>query len=600
MNTTQYWTLDQYLAAYQAGQTPRELLAAWFEHAPDDAAWISRATMHQLEGQIQELESRVAGHPDLTQWPLYGVPIAVKDNIDVAGFATTAACAAFEYWPEHDAAVVTLLRQAGAIIVGKTNLDQFATGLVGTRSPWGEVPNTFKPDYVSGGSSSGSASVVARGWVPIALGTDTAGSGRVPAGFNNIVGLKGTLGAISVQGVVPACQTLDCVSIFALTLADASQVFDWLAQRNQQDPWSRSKPAHHIPQQMKRLGIPQAPNWFGDARQAQAWADALAQWQTLPVTLVPIDFTLLWELAALLYEGPWVAERHAAIAEFMAVAEQRTTMHSTVRDIIAGAEQFSATDYFKAHYQKQSLIHRIQALLAEVDGLLVPTSPCFPTRAAVAANPISENAKLGLYTNFVNLSDRCALSVPAGMRSDGLPFGVTLIAEAWRDQDLQALASQWLALLPLQLGNGNTPWPEEALQLAAAELPDQTVEVCVVGAHLEGMPLHSQLTERRAQWVEATTTAPCYRLFELPDSAPPKPGLARMQTGVAIAVEVYRMGYQELGSLMALIPPPLGIGNVQLADGRWVKGFICEPLALEAAKDISHFGGWRAFMAAHK
>lgn len=600
MIATQYWTLAQYQAAYQSGQRPRDVLQAWFEEAPADPAWISRASVHQLEAQLAALESRCVEAPETLSSPLYGVPVAVKDNIDVAGFATTAACAEFSYEPKQDAAAVALLRAAGAIIVGKTNLDQFATGLVGTRSPWGAVPNTFQPEYVSGGSSSGSASVVARGWVPIALGTDTAGSGRVPAGFNNIVGLKGTVGAISVQGVVPACQTLDCVSIFALTLADASQALAVLGQPNPQDPWSRAKPSGIAPSPIKRLGIPMAPNWFDDALQAQAWTAALEQWQRLPVTLVPIDFTPLWELAALLYEGPWVAERHAAIADFMAVPAQRAAMDPTVREIIAGAERFSATDYFKGHYQKQALIHRIEALLADVDGLLVPTAPCFPTRAAVAANPISENAKLGLYTNFVNLSDRCALAVPAGLRADGLPFGVTLIADAWRDQDLQALAAQWLALLPLTLGNGGEAWPRNSLQLTPLQSMDDTIEVCVVGAHLQGMPLHSQLTERQAQWVEATTTAPCYRLYALPNTVPPKPGLARAASGVAIAVEVYRMSPAALGSFMALIPPPLGIGNVELADGRWVKGFICEPLALETATDISHYGGWRAYMAAQQ
>ncbi len=461
MPSTIGWTLQDWQQAYRdKGLTPANLLHKLLSSlSADDIAWISLATPAQLDDGLASLNRAVAqAGGDPSELPLFGVPFAVKDNIDATGFETTAACPDYAYAPTEDAAVVARLRAAGAVLIGKTNLDQFATGLVGTRSPYGEVPNAFNPDVISGGSSSGSASVVARGLVPFALGTDTAGSGRVPAGLNNLVGLKPTRGAISIEGVVPACRSLDCVSIFALTVTDAGKVFEQAGVYQPSDAFSRlrpdtftsSGPAIRQPGDINRLAVPAEPDWFGDDCAKAAWGVTLGLWEKLGVTLVPTDFSLLSELAALLYEGPWVAERHAAVEQFMATHPD--SMNPVVRGIIGKAANFTATDTFKAQYRKEELVRAIDHLLQDIDALLVPTAPIAPTIAAVNADPVTLNSRLGTYTNFVNLADLCALAVPAGFRSDALPFGVTLIAGAWRDGDLQHLASRWLNANPTNLG----------------------------------------------------------------------------------------------------------------------------------------------------
>lgn len=601
------WTLADWREAYQHQKTPAELLPRLLDQlAEDDPAWISRMTHDQLDAALSDLAHRLerAGG-DRKRLPLYGIPCAVKDNIDVAGFPTTAACPDFAYTPEKDAAAVSRLRAAGAIIIGKTNLDQFATGLVGTRSPYGEVPNSFNPDFVSGGSSSGSASVVARGLVPFSLGTDTAGSGRVPAGLNNIVGLKPTKGAISIEGVVPACRSLDCVSVFALTIGDAGEVFELIRGEEPADPYSRSAPpafastpALRRPGPIRRLAIPANPDWFDDARNAAAWDTLLRRWSALDVTLVPMDFTLLFELAALLYEGPWVAERHAAIESFM--AEHADGMNPVVRGIIEKAKHFSATDTFNAIYRREALLKAIDHLLSDVDGLLVPTAPITPTRAQVATDPVGVNSLLGTYTNFVNLADMSALAIPAGFRTDGQPFGLTLISGAWRDSDLQQLAVRWLNSHPTTLGATGRPRPKETLPTST--VGEATIDVAVVGAHLSGMPLNGQLLEREAECIAETTTTSNYRLYALPGTTPAKPGLRRVAAddGAAIIVEVWRVPAAAFGSFVDLVPPPLGIGNVELADGTWVNGFVCEGYGFEGALDVTHFGGWRAYIESLK
>ncbi|WP_152205095.1 allophanate hydrolase [Marinobacter changyiensis] len=621
MPSTIGWTLQDWQQAYLDNeQMPANLLHALLDSlGADDSAWISLATPAQLDDGLAGLDRAVAqagGYPSAL--PLFGVPFAVKDNIDATGFETTAACPDYAYTPAQDAAVVARLRAAGAVLIGKTNLDQFATGLVGTRSPYGAVPNTFNPEVISGGSSSGSASAVARGLVPFALGTDTAGSGRVPAGLNNLVGLKPTRGAISIEGVVPACRSLDCVSIFALTVTDAGKVFEHAGVYQPSDAFSRPRPeslpaagpAIRQPGAIKRLAVPAEPEWFGDDCAKAAWGVTLGLWEKLGVTLVPTDFSLLSELAALLYEGPWVAERHAAVEEFMAAHPD--SMNPVVRGIIGKAANFTATDTFRAQYRKEELVRAIDHLLQDIDALLVPTAPIAPTIAAVNADPVTLNSRLGTYTNFVNLADLCALAVPAGFRSDALPFGVTLIAGAWRDGDLQQLASRWLNANPTHLGATDRPRPAESARtekssampssLTGPSLVD-TITVAVVGAHLTGMPLNTQLTERHATLREQTTTSPNYRLFALPDTSPPKPGLKRVsgdEEGKAIILEVWQMPASAFGSFVDLIPPPLGIGNVELADGRWVNGFICEGHALENARDVTEFGGWRAYIDALK
>jgi len=598
------WTIRDWQTAYKEGATPESLLGEFLTRLDKtDVAWISLLDQKGLDEALAGLKQKLqdAGG-EIDNLPLYGIPFAAKDNIDAAGFETTAACPAFAYTPEEDATTVARLKAAGAIVIGKTNLDQFATGLVGTRSPYGAVPNSFKPDVVSGGSSSGSASVVARGLVPFALGTDTAGSGRVPAGLNNLVGLKPTKGLFSIRGVVPACRSLDCVSIFALTVNDAGLVSDTMAGFDADDAFSRKAPyalpldgpALRRPGPIQRLAIPDHPQWFGDQQAEAAWNTAISQWRQQNVELVPLDFSPMLELAALLYEGPWVAERHAAVESFM--ASHGDDMNPVVKGIISKAGNFSATDTFKAQYRKEELQRQIDELLADVDALLVPTAPTAPTIEAVNADPVTLNSQLGTYTNFVNLADMSALAVPAGFRDDGLPFGLTLISGAWKDTELQRLACQWLNAHPTPLGTTGNVRPEEA---PGAAISTPTIKVAVVGAHLSGMPLNTQLSERYAVLLEQTTTSANYRLFALPNTTPPKPGLKRAAPGEGreIIVEVWEMPASAFGSFVDLIPAPLGIGNVELADGRWVNGFICEGYGFEGAEDVTEFGGWRAYIA---
>ncbi|HVU37329.1 MAG TPA: allophanate hydrolase [Opitutales bacterium] len=557
----------------------------------DDPAWILLLTAAQIEAQFRILAQRGGG----ATLPLYGIPFAVKDNIDVEGLPTTAACPEFSYIAKTTAPVVQRLLDAGAILLGKTNLDQFATGLVGTRTPYGAVPNVFNPRYISGGSSAGSASVVARGQVCFALGTDTAGSGRVPAGFNNVVGLKPTRGWLSTRGVLPACRTLDCVSIFALTVEDAALVAS-VAAGPDEDAYSRTPPPSALTKRLPArptLGVPLQPKWFGDTKAETAFTLACAKFEAMGAKLAPLDFTPLFAVAALLYQGPWVAERYAAIEGF--IKENPQAIHPVLRGIIGKATQFDAVALFKAQYKLAELKRTCDALLAKVDALLVPTTPAIYTIEEIDANPVELNSRLGTYTNFVNLLDWCALSLPAGFRSDGLPSGVTLIGPAWADAALAEFGQRWQRHAPWTLGATGKPIPagEKALPFP----PAQRVRVAVVGAHLSGMPLNGQLTERGAVLAEQTTTSADYQFYALPGTVPPKPGLVKTGRGAPIMVELWDMPVEAFGSFVALIPSPLGIGTLTLADGRQVKGFICEPWATAGAREITSFGGWRAFMA---
>ncbi|KFG92545.1 allophanate hydrolase [Burkholderia paludis] len=597
------WTIADWLDAYVRGATPETLLRDLLDTlAAPDPAWISVATRAQLDAQLASLAQRLAAAGgDRRALPLYGVPFAAKDNIDAAGFATTAACPAFAYTPAHDATVVARLVQAGAIVIGKTNLDQFATGLVGVRSPYGVTVNAFDPDYISGGSSAGSASVVARGIVPFALGTDTAGSGRVPAGLNNIVGLKPTRGALSNTGVVPACRTLDCVSVFATTTEDALRVYDVAAALDLADGLSRAAPPAAAAWRMPdapRFAIPAAPEFFGDTAAEHAFAAAVAQLEAQGATCVPIDFSLFDRVTALLYDGPWVAERYAAIREFAAAHE--ADIHPVVRDVIFRAREFSAADAFGGLYRLADLKREADALLAPFDALVVPTAPTHYRVDALLADPIRLNSNLGKYTNFVNLLDWSAVAVPASLRDDGLPFGITLIGDAWRERALATFAGAWHRTTELPRGATGAPLPA-ATPGDDAGLPRDpapgTIRVAVVGAHLRGMPLNHELTSRRARFAEATTTSADYRLYALANTTPPKPGLARGPGGAPIKVELWDVPSGEFGSFVAGIPSPLGIGTLTLADGRQVKGFICEPHALADAQDITAFGGWANYLA---
>jgi allophanate hydrolase len=556
-----------------------------------DPAWISVATAAQLDAQLAALAQLT---PDAC--PLYGVPFAVKDNIDVAGWTTTAACPEFAYAATRTARVVERLMQAGAVLFGKTNLDQFATGLVGTRSPYGWVPNTFSPGHISGGSSSGSASVVARGLVSFALGTDTAGSGRVPAGFNNLVGFKPTPGIVSNAGVVPACRTLDCVSLLTLTAADAATLFPVIAGpgavSDSEPVFSRPARTRYALPPEPRVGVPKAP-FFVSAAYRRLFEASCAHLAGLQCAVGEFDLAPFSEVAALLYEGPWTAERYAVAGEL--IERRNPGVDPVVAEVIRAGRQYSAVDAFNALYRLRELEAQTSRVWDGFDVLMVPTAPNLPTHAEVSADPILRNTELGAYTNFVNLLGLSAVAVPFGFTEDGLPFGVTFIAPGGSDWALIEFAAKWQRSRALPIGA-----KLRALQGADTGItgaPPGSIALAVVGAHLSGMALHHQLAARGARLRAATHTAARYRLYSLPNTNPPRPGLARSDPGTAIAVEVYDLPPDAVGSLLAEIPPPLGLGTIELADGTWVKGFICEPHALRGAKDISAFGGWRNYAA---
>ena len=533
---------------------------------------------------------------------LQGLRFAVKDNIDVAGVPTTAACKGFDRRPVEDAEVVRRLLDAGAALHGKTNLDQFACGLNGSRSDYGAVPNAFDARYVSGGSSAGSAVAVARGEVDFALGTDTAGSGRVPAGLNNIVGLKPSRGLISTRGVLPAAQSVDVVSIFARTVPLALRVLAEATGHDAHDPFSRNLALRTAPFGAKfRFGVPRDPEFFGDAQSRAAFDAAIVRMQTMGGTPVPFDYRPFAQAAALLYESALVAERYAAIRGFFDA--HADAVIEPVRSIIARGRDYSAADLFEAQCQLRALAQQVAPLWNDIDLMLVPTAPTHYTIEQMQADPVALNRNLGAYTNFVNLLDYAALSVPSSLREDGLPFGVTLIGPCGSDWALAELGQRYhqesARASGLRLGATGEPLPPaEALVPVPVNAAEPRLQVVVVGAHLSGMPLNWQLAERGARLLRATHTAPDYRLYALAGTVPPKPGLLRVAPGqgAAIAVEVWDMPVAQYGSFVALIPPPLGIGTVTLADGSQVQGFVCESEGLRDAQDITHLGGWRAYM----
>ncbi len=597
------WTLADWRAAYRSGQLNLSDAFNALDTTHRDSAWITRLDDTKLRTQLQSLEERVAAAGgDLSRLPLYGIPFAVKDNIDAAGWPTTAACPAFGYTAQQDATVVQRLRDAGAILIGKTNLDQFATGLAGTRSPYGAVSNAFRAEYISGGSSAGSASVVARGLVPFSLGTDTAGSGRVPASFNNIVGLKPTRGWLSSSGMVPACRTLDCASVFALTVEDAEEIAGIAGGHDATDPYSRKFPADHcVPETTTalRFAIPEQLEFFGDQQAEAAFSRTLESWRAMGAELTPIDFAPFKELAALLYEGPWVAERYATVEALL--QRDPGALQPELHSILAGACKFNAVDTFKFEYRRAELARRINESLQGFAALIVPTTPTIYTIAQVNNDPIVLNSHLGTYTNFTNLADLAALAVPASLRDDGLPAGITLIGQAWQDRALAEIGKRWQQHVALSLGATGRLLASIAKETKPAPAAPGTVRLAVIGAHLTGMPLTHQLTSRDATFIERSQTASTYQLYALANTTPPKPGLVKAMTaGGPIEVELWDVPLDRFGAFVAEIPSPLGIGSLELADGRVVKGFICEPIGLQGARDITAFGSWRAYLASLK
>jgi allophanate hydrolase len=590
-------TVTEIVASHRAGRTtPEQTVAQAYARIRtynDPAVFITLRDEADARAEAKAL----TGSAD--KRPLFGVPVAVKDNIDVAGLPTTAACPAFAYSPSADATAVARLRQAGAIVIGKTNLDQFATGLVGVRSPYGVPRNPFDAKLVPGGSSSGSAVAVAAGLVPLALGTDTAGSGRVPAALNNIVGLKPSLGLVSTAGVVPACRTLDCVSVFALTVDDAMIALTAMAGPDEADAYSRAHPLGSIgpvPHRMA-LGAPRPDQQvFFDDREAQSsYEGALARLAKLGARIVAIDMEPFNECARLLYEGPWVAERYLAARSLMESSPD--AIHPVTRQIIAGGARPTAADAFTAFYRLEELRRARDRVFGMIDAIVVPTMPTVYTVEEVLADPIALNSRLGTYTNFVNLMDLCALAVPASMRADGAPAGVTLLAPAGRDAALASIARAFHADTKLPLGKTGRAQPP--LIELGADVHDGEIALAVVGAHLSSMPLNGELRALNARLLRETKTAPDYRLFALAGADPPKPGILRVAEGEgsAIALEVWALSAEGFGRFVNAVPPPLSIGTIRLADGTTAKGFLVEAQAVTDARDISKFGGWRAFMA---
>ncbi len=542
--------------------------------------WISRASREDVLAAARAVDARVAAGEAL---PLAGVPFAVKDNIDVLGLETTAACPAFAYSPRASATLVDRLLAAGAVCMGKTNLDQFATGLNGTRSPYGAPRNAYNLAYVSGGSSSGSSVVVAAGLVPFALGTDTAGSGRVPAAFQHLIGFKPSKGRWSTQGLVPACRTIDCITVFTDDTADARLVDQIAAGFDAADGYS--KPLADRALTPRTIGVPRRDQrvWFGDG-EAEYLYDRALEALGKDATIVEIDLEPLLEAAQLLYGGPWVAERTAAMAPLL--DDNPGAIDPTVREVVEQGRDYSAVDLFNGIYRMADLKRHADLMWGEIDILAFPTTGTTYRVAEMLAAPVALNSNLGRYTNFVNLLDMAAVAVPAGARANGTGFGITLIGPADTDRALLDAADAYLAAAALP-----APPPLDL------EGRMQTVKLAVVGAHLKDMPLHWQLTSRNATFVGAFETAPHYKLYAIADSVPPKPALVHSDDGAAIALEVYELGVAEFGSFVVDVPAPLAIGNVTLADGTSVKGFVSEPRALTGAEDITHLGGWRAYIA---
>ncbi|MGI4945384.1 MAG: allophanate hydrolase [Janthinobacterium lividum] len=588
--------LESLRRLYAGSVTPIDLVdcIAARRNGADPAVFITPVDAAALREAAVALLRRA---PVPNSLPLWGVPFAVKDNIDVSGLPTTAGCPGFAYWPDADATVVARLRHAGALVVGKTNLDQFATGLNGTRSPYGAPRSVFNSDYISGGSSSGSAVAVAAGLASFALGTDTAGSGRVPAAFNNLVGIKPTPGLLSTSGLVPACRSLDCVSVFAATVGDGIAVRRIAEGFDETDPYSRRMQAVPLPAVAGlRVGILDMAQreFFGDSETGRLYDATIGRARMLGCRIVPVDYAPFQAVAALLYQGPWVAERLAAVSAFLDADPE--ALDPNVRAVIEGGRGYSAVDAFRGQYALAALQRQTEAQWAKADLLLLPTAPTTYTVAGMQADPIALNSRLGCYTNFANLLDCSAIAVPAGFRADGLPAGVTLVGRAFQDDALGELADLLHRGAGAGMGVDRGAMPPAASRVAAA--PDGRLAIVVVGAHLSGMALNHELTGAGGICLREGRTAADYRLFVLPGTTPAKPGLMRQPgfEGPGIAIEVWSLDPAAFGRFVERIPAPLGIGKIMLADGHAISGFLAEPHAVTGARDITALGGWRAYM----
>lgn len=608
MLSTLPFTLPALRDAYASGVSPLDVLHEVYARL--DRIGDPHIFIHLCSRDDVLAQARALGAHDPDQ-PLWGVPFAVKDNIDVAGIPTTAACPAYAYTPDADAFVVSRLRAAGALMVGKTNLDQFATGLVGLRSPYGAPLNSIDPAIVPGGSSAGSGVIVGHGAVAFSLGTDTAGSGRVPAALNNIVGLKPTLGTLSASGVVPACRTLDTVSVFAATVDDAYAVYAAARGYDAADAYSRDiahAPLSQPPAGL-RIGIPDAASarFFGDTAQHAAFTRDVARLSASGAQIVEVDFTPLYAIADMLYQGAWVAERHTVIADLLATAPD--AVHPVTRQIIGLAETLSADDAFKGFYRLAELKRQAAPILDRLDLLCVPTIPDFATLDELAADPIGPNNRMGTYTNFVNLMDMCGIAVPTAPRSDGRPGSVTLLARAGQDALAASVARGFERDCARNLGATAFALPQPPAQPVLQPSPpkdpgpssdaDSRIALAVCGAHMSGLPLNPELTRLGARFLRRDTTAPRYKFYALAGGPPVRPGLLRSSGAGAgaVAVEIWSLPTTAMGAFLAGIPAPLCIGSVELADGTWVKGFLCETDGTTGGRDITKLGDWRLYLA---
>ncbi|MDF1749223.1 MAG: allophanate hydrolase [Alphaproteobacteria bacterium] len=582
------FTLSALRDAYATGTTPEEVVAECYRRI--DAVNDPALFIHLRDQDDVLIDARTLGVPADNK-PLWGIPYVIKDNIDVKGLPTTAACPAFTRVAPADAFVVARLRAAGALLVGKTNLDQFATGLVGTRSPYGIPRNAVDPKLVPGGSSSGSAVAVAQGIVAFSLGTDTAGSGRVPAALNNIVGLKPTIGLLSASGMVPACRTLDTISIFAQTVGDAYEILRHTAAYDPDDAYSRKGPVANLSHASSNLkiGIPDSKSiqFFGDQIQAASFQNAVDHLSAQGVTIVPLDFTDLYDIAEMLYEGAWVAERYSVIEPYL--AQSPDAVLPVTRSIVAKAEELNAVDAFRGFYRLQDLRRKAETVLSGIDLLCVPTIPTFYTLEDLAADPVGPNSRLGTYTNFVNLIDMCGIAVPTTARSDGRPGSVTLLAPAFQD-GLAASVARLFEATDLEAQ------PSHAGVEGIVQHGEFALAVC--GAHMSGLPLNWQLTSLKGRFLRKAKTAASYDFYALAGGPPERPGLVRCANGSGseIEIEIWALPIEKVGQFLINIPAPLAIGTVILSTGETVHGFVCEAIGAQNATNISDHGSWRHYL----